>query len=184
MTRIAIATVLFAASAMLGTGCTAAMETYRGITGAQYGYEEIQPPAASYDVQALAAYTRFDLGQFTDDMGGRVPRDFFEYLPGEFQTALVKWKMPNDPRGKALLIRGRVLHFESESLGGMLVSPMVEVVARVELVDKASGKVLGTANCIGRSTARTTQTVRNMSEGMGRAIVSWIDSRYPKAGRE
>jgi hypothetical protein len=176
--------VLLGLSAFLPGCLTAATETYRGITGAQYSYEEVQPAAPARDERTLGEYKRFELGSFTDDMGGKVPRAFFEYLPTQFNIALAKKKLPDEVGGKTLLVRGKVVHYESESLGAVLISPLEEVVARVELVDKQSGKVIGVANCVGRSTARTTMGVESMAQGLSRGIVGWIDSRYPKGGRD
>ena len=179
MIRITIVALLLTVASLAGAGCTAASETVHGIRGADYEFKPVQPIDRS-----LGEYRRFELAPFTDDTGGRTPREFFEYLPGAFQTALYKWKLPNESGGRALLIRGKVLHFESQSTGAMLVDPMEEVLARVELVDRRSGKVLGVANCIGRSKARVTMGTKNLAEGMGRAIADWIDSAYPKGGRE
>ena len=53
-------------------------------------------------------------------------------------------------------------------------------VARVEFVDKDSGKVLGRSSCVGRTTERVNLGVGKKAEGLAKAIVKWIDARYPK----
>jgi prophage DNA circulation protein len=59
--------------------------------------------------------------------------------------------------------------------------PFEEVVARVELVDKASGTVLGVANCIGRSNTSVNKGVNKKAEGLSKAIAIWIGRSYPKS---
>jgi hypothetical protein len=56
-----------------------------------------------------------------------------------------------------------------------------EVLARVEFVDKATNKVMGTANCIGRTAETVNVGVETKAEGLAKAIVNWIADRYPKA---
>ena len=80
-------------------------------------------------------------------------------------------------------MRGRILHYEDADTLGIAIGPLEEVVARLEMVDKDSGQVLAQANCIGRTTTRTTLGVANKGRGLAKAIASWIDNRYPEQGR-
>ena len=91
-------------------------------------------------------------------------------------------KLPNDPSGKTLVIRGRILHYEDSGILGH-ITPLEQVIARIELVDKATGQVIGVANCIGRSTTSLNAGVAKKGEGLAKAIVSWLDKRYPEEGR-
>lgn len=166
--------------AMSATGCTAASETVAGIRGPGYDFKEVQPFATAREERPLSRYTRFQMVPFTDDMGGRVPREFFEYLPGMFETALAKRGLAGLSGGKTLLVRGKVISYQTQGVGEMLLSPNEQAVARVELVDKASGKVLGVANCIGQGEHRVNTGNKNLARGTGRAIAAWIASRHPR----
>jgi hypothetical protein len=46
-------------------------------------------------------------------------------------------------------------------------------------VDKDTGKVLGSANCIGRTAERVNIGVEKKAEGLSKAFIAWIESRYP-----
>lgn len=129
----------------------------------------------------LAEYTRFELEPFTDDFGGRTPVELLRVLPVKFQEELIEAKLPNQPGGKTLVIRGSVYHYESSDLVGMALGPLEEVIARVELLDKDSGKVIAQANCVGRTTKAVGKGVSKKAQGLARAIVSWIKTYYPPA---
>jgi len=169
----------------MGPGCigTAISEGAGVLLGPKGVYAEIQPVGATKDARPLGEYTRFELGEISDQMGGKVPRDLWTYLPGEFRRELNGNKLPDERGGKTLLVRGAVLHYEDASLLGFVAGPLEEVVTRIELVDKGSNKVLGTANCIGRTTERVNAGVKEKAQGLAKAIVSWIDARYPKERR-
>ena len=131
----------------------------------------------------LDSYKRFELGNFTDGMHGKAPSELLAYLPAEFEKALADKKIPNAPDGKTLLIRGKILHYEDASLLGEIISPLEEVVARVEFVDKDTGKVICVANCVGRTRESINSGIRTKAQGLARAIVGWIDHHYPKDKR-
>ena len=163
------------------TGCTTVAKEAVGIArGARGVYAPIRPLAASKEIRPLGTYRRFELGQFTDDFGGKVPPDLMTHFRSAFRKELADKKLPDDPRGKTLLIRGTFLHYEDAGTLGIAIGPLEQVVARVELVDKDSGKVLGVANCIGRTTNRVNLGVAKKGEGLAKAVVSWLKSRYPE----
>jgi len=162
------------------TGCISriakeGLATARGVKGVHAPVRE----AAS-----LVAYRRIELGEITDDFGGKVPAGMWAPFKDEFQKQLAEKKLPDDPSGKTLVVRGRILHFEVDRALGHAFGPLEEVLARIELVDKDSGKVLGTANCIGRSTTTKNSGVAKKGRGLAKAIVSWLASRYPSTEAE
>ena len=113
-----------------------------------------------------------------------VPPDLWADLRTAFAEELAEKGLPNDSSGKTLLIRGRIVHYEGDGILGLALSPLEEVVARIELVDKDSGNVLGVANCIGRTTASVNTGVEKKAQGLAKAIVSWLDKRYPETHRQ
>lgn len=167
------------------TGCTTVIKEGVGAArGARGVYAPVRPLAADKDSRPLGQYRNFELGKITDDFGGKVPPSLMSHFRAAFAKELAAKKLPSDPNGKTLLIRGKVLHYEDAGTLGVAISPLEEVVARIELVDKDSGRVLGVANCIGRTTNRVNLGIAKKGEGLARAIVNWIDSRYPTAGRQ
>ncbi len=163
------------------SGCTtAAKETVGLVRGASGVYAPLQEVTAD----SLGQYRRFEIGPIVDDFGGKVPSDLMSHFQTAFAEELADKKLPNDPAGKTLLIRGRFFHYEDAGTLGAAIGPLEEVLARLELVDKDTNQVLGVANCIGRTTNRVNLGVPKKGQGLAKAIVSWIDARYPKQGRE
>jgi len=171
-------------TAIAASGCTTAVKEGFGVaTGAKGIYAPITSLSASSQARPLGQFRQFELGTMTDNFGGNVPTDLMARLPGAFAEELAKKKLPNEPGGKTLLIRGTILHYEDSGTVGMALGPIEEVLARVELVDKDSGQVLAKANCVGRTTTRVNLGVAKKAEGLAKAIVSWLDKRYPTEGR-
>lgn len=129
---------------------------------------------------ARAAYNRFKLDPLADDMGGLAPPALFQALPGKFEKALADKQITNAPTGKTLLIRGKVIYYESSGLFGQLFGPLEEVIARVEFVDADTKEVIAEANCIGRTKSSRLQGVEKKAEALANAIVNWIDKNVPK----
>ena len=148
------------------------------VSGAKGGYSQVVPLAYSSGGGALSAYSRFELGAIRDDFGGKVPPELLTMLPGKFQEELARLRLPDEPGGKVLLIRGAILHYEESGLFGNVFGPLEEVIARIELVDKASGKVLGAANCIGRTRETVNLGVERKAEGLALAIAKYIADHY------
>ena len=165
-------------TALIGGCGTAATEAVSSIKGAKG-----EPTSIKVVSTNLGAYRRFELGRITDDMAGKVPRQLFTLLPGAFAEALKEEKIPNARSGKTLLIQGKVLHYQSASSSAALTGGAEFVVARIELVDKDSGQVLGTANCAGWTSKRLTLGVPEKAQGLARAIAKWIGKHYPKNQR-
>jgi len=181
MNRTTVLIIAIVVLSMAATGCMTGLKEGAALAmGAKGSVTEIQPVAADRDARPLGAYQRFELGQITDDIGGRTPSQFLSLLRAQFNEQLADSKLPNSPTGKTLVIRGRIIHYESEDMFGMVTGPLEEVVVRAELVDKDTGKVLGTANCIGRTTARVNKGIGKKAEGLAKAFIKWISTRYPK----
>jgi len=154
-------------------------EAVGGIRGGQ-GSCRVLKAAPAVDV---GAYQRFELERIADGMEGLAPAEVFSALPAEFAKALADKKIPNAASGKTLLIRGKVLHYEGAGMLDRALGPLEQVVARIEYVDKASGKVLALANCVGRTKDNISVGPRTKAQGLARGIVRWIDERYPKDKR-
>ena len=169
----------------VASGCTGRLikESMGVAMGAKGATTMLQPVPQGHDARPLGVYERFELGQIRDDTNGQTPAAVFSLLPGAFEKQLADKKIPNAASGKTLLIRGKVLHYEDSGLVGQVFGPLEEVVARIELVDKETGKVLGVANCVGRTQESVNIGVQTKVEGLAKAIVRWIDKLYPEEKR-
>ncbi len=160
-------------------GCSRAIKEGVGLgRGASGIYFPVDADAGKPQAKILKHYTRFQMGQMKDNFGGKVPARLLRLLPSEFQNQLKEKGLPNRG-GKTLLVRGKILHYEAEGMMGFAWGNFEEVIARVEFVDKETGKVLGIANCIGRSKESVNRGVEKKTQGLAKAIVSWIADRYP-----
>ncbi|HUS92363.1 MAG TPA: hypothetical protein VM695_10960 [Phycisphaerae bacterium] len=175
---------LLTAALLAAPGCTTALKEVAGTAlGAKGTFTPIQPLAAGKDERPLGQYERFELGPIQDGIGGNVPGSFFTYLPAEFAEQLRGKKLPDRPGGKTLEVRGTITHYEASGTLGVVLGPLEEIIVRTQLVDKDTGSVLGEANCVGRTTERVNMGIKQKAEGFAKAVVGWIDSRYPKEGR-
>lgn len=181
MRKLIPAAALIASTLVLAPGCfTVAEEAYYKVKGAVGLFVEIKPVASFQDHLSLSQYTRFELGEMRDEFAGKVPFLFIPDLQAEFPRALADSRIYQYARGRTLLIRGSIIYYEHAGTLGVVLGDIEEVLARVELVDKATGKVVGTAMCVGRSVSRSTMGVNYKAEGLARAIVLWIQAYYPK----
>lgn len=172
-TLLLTVTVILASSLLGGCISRAIKEGASVATGAKGVFADVQAPGS------LAAYTRFELGRFQDGMNGRIPKELWTHLPERFEEHMASSGLPNKA-GKVAVVRGIVYHYEGEGLGGLIFGDFEEVITRAELVDKATGKVIGTANCIGRTTTTARKGVRNKADGLAKAIIRWLKEHYPK----
>ncbi|HUU59749.1 MAG TPA: hypothetical protein VMZ50_09405 [Phycisphaerae bacterium] len=168
---------VFTTGGCIGRAIKEGVGTVRGARGI---HTPLTPVSPDKNARPLGQYSRFELGTMKDSFGGKVPRELFAMLPLKFEAQRIEAELPNSPTGKVLLIRGEVFHYEDEDLVGEVLGPLEEVVARVEMVDKDTGKVIATANCVGRTMESVNKGVEKKADGLAKAIVSWIKSRYPE----
>jgi hypothetical protein len=174
--------VLAAGVAMVAPGCVSTMitEGSGAVMGAKGTFMPIVPLVGAKVDRPLGAYTPFELGTITDDIGGQAPQEFLLCLKDAFNQQARKAGLPDGPSGKVLLIRGVVIHYESSSTMGFVLGPLEEAIVRAEMVDKATGKVLATANVVGRTEARVNAGPKEKADGVAKGMVKWIESGFPE----
>ena len=174
--------LLAASVACVAPGCVGQVfkEGSGVVMGAKGTFMPIVPLAGANVDRPLGAYTHFELGTITDEIGGRIPPEFVPLLEAAFPQQLRKAGLPDSPGGRTLLLRGAVIHYESSSTMGFVLGPLEEAIVRTEMVDKATGKVLATANCLGRTEARVNAGAREKAEGVAKGMVKWIESGFPE----
>lgn len=180
-TRILHITLMLSLCLMVG-GCGRVITEASGaVMGASGTFMPIVPISTDQEVRSLGAYARFELGPVTDDIGGKTPVDFLGYLEREFAEKVKDARLPNEVSGNTLVIRGKIVYYESASTVGHVLGPLEQVICRAELVDKQTGKVLAVANCVGRTEASNNAGVRSKASGLAKAFVRWIESRFPES---
>ncbi len=176
--------VAMIALAAVSAGCLSrGFKEVTGLRGGKGSFTVTREVAGGEAARPLGAYRCFKLERFSDAMGGRVPGALFIALQAAFEEALAEKKIANARSGKALLIRGRVVHYEAAGISGQMFGPLEEAVAQIEFVDAGTKKVLGTANVVGRTNSTTSQGIHTKAQGIARAIAAYIDKRYPKDQR-
>ncbi len=144
----------------------------------------MDPKWPAEDHAFLAAYKNFELAAPIQSEFPDLSQRFIEYFPGKLKEQLVGRGLSVGNPGKTLLIKVNVLAYQGVSSYHKALGPTEEVVARVELVDKDGGNVVGKAICIGRTYQSVGLGPKWKAWGLSRAIVnSWIDKYYPKEGR-
>lgn len=130
--------------------------------------------------RSLGQYDTFEYEAFRETPGVVVPPGIRERLPQLLTAELAERGIPTADGPRRVIIRGTYVHFEdSRAVTEQLFGPLEEIIARVELVDAASGETLASANCVGRSTQTVNQGPASKAEGLAEAIAKWIGELYP-----
>jgi len=144
----------------------------------------MDPQWPAKDHAYLENYKNFAIGTIKTEFPA-VPQEFMEYLPGRLAEQLASKDLPMDQNRNTLVIHITILAYQPVSSYHKALGPTEEVVARVELVDKGSGKLVGKAVCIGRTYQSVGLGTKWKAWGLCRAIVNdWINEYYPKEGRK
>jgi hypothetical protein len=168
------------------SGCLGRMvgEGAEKTLGPKGAYWQEKSLAYSKKDKVLASYTNFVLGKVRNDFGRNVPRDFFTLFPDEFEKALDKAKLPNVENGKTLVVNVTVIHYETADETDNVLGPLEQVVARVQLVDKGTNKVLAYGNVVGRTGKSVGLGVEWKARGLAKGIVKWISDYYPRKHKD
>jgi hypothetical protein len=173
-------------SALASQGCMERMvgEGMAAATGPKGAYYEAKPLAEKKDHKALEAYKQFELGEVKNMTGKFMPPAFLTYLPAQFKEQLAKSDLPKEASGKTLVFQVSIIHYEAASTVDNVFGPFEEVVARVELVNKDDGQVIGQGVAVSRSDKSVNQGAEKKAQGMAKALIKWASDYYPKAGSE
>ena len=176
-----IRSALLFAALLPAVGCTGTIirEASGAVLGASGTFMPLQPLAPDKETKTLGAYTRFELGPINDDIGDKMPANLVTYLQEAFPEEVKDARLPDNGTGKTLIVRGTIIYYESSSTVGYALGPLEEAICRTELVDKDTGRVLGVANCVGRTKAVNNSGVKSKASGLAKAFVKWIESRFP-----
>ncbi len=182
------ATVVAVMALMFGLiqagGCSTVIKesvgAFRGAKGLARPVEPVTPAGQS---PALAGYTGFRVGRLSDPYN-QLPAGFPVHLERAFSELLGKSDLPTAQPGKTLEIRGEVIYFELNDTVGLALGEVEEVIVRAEMIDVGSGKVLGRANCIGRTTNRVNYGAEKKAQGLAKAYLNWIRDNHPDTAKQ
>ena len=74
-----------------------------------------------------------------------------------------------------------MIHYEKADMDDNVFGPLEQVVAHVELVDKASGEMVACGNAIGRTGKTVGLGAEAKAEGLAKALIKWASDYYPGA---
>jgi hypothetical protein len=154
----------------------------RTVDEVKAGFEGAEGIVTPYAGESLASYSNFEL-EINNDIGDHLPPRFTAYLRQEFAKRMAEKQIPQDPRGKTAVVSVEIRYFELQGTYGKMMARVEEVIARGKIVDKKSGHVLGTADLVGRTTEYVAAGTQKKAEGLAKAIVEWIQMRYPGGKR-
>lgn len=181
-----LSVLLVFAGLVLTSGCVGRLidegiEKGLGPTAKVCSLEPRLPEKAS---NYLAGYKNFELALPIKSEFPDTPGEFMTYFPTRMQEQLASKGLPVGKSGKTLLIGVTIVGYQPVSSYNKVLGPTEEVIARVELTEKDTGKLVAKAICIGRTYQSVGLGPRWKAWGLSRAIVNnWIDNCYPKEGR-
>lgn len=184
VTKLAVLSAL--AGLMLASGCVGRLidEGIEKGLGPTAKVCPLEPRLPAEAPNFLAAYKNFELASPVKSEFPDTPGEFMNYFPTRLQEQLASKGLPTGKSGKTLLIGVTILGYQPVSSYNKVLGPTEEVIARVELTDKDTGKLVAKAICIGRTYQSVGLGPKWKAWGLSRAIVNnWIDNCYPKEGR-
>jgi hypothetical protein len=169
-------------AAMGSQGCMERLvgEGVEATMGPKGAYFEEKPLAATKDQKALEPYKRFELGEVKNMTGKFMPPEFPSQLAAQFKEQLSESALPKEASGKTIVFRVSVIHYEAASMLSNAFGPFEEVVARVELMNKDDGQVVGSGVAISRSEKSVNLGSEKKAQGLAKALIKWASDYYPK----
>lgn len=103
----------------------------------------------------------------------RVPPEMSQLVQAELTSAAVDRGLALSGQ-PALTISGEIIHYETAGMVDTAIGPLAEVIVRTRLTDAGTGKIVGTANLIGRSKATVSSGAEDLADGVGKALSKWL----------
>jgi hypothetical protein len=138
-------------------------------TGAKGGFQELDWPGQLSDCN-------FVVGKLESANQKIIPVQLMNELPAELAKQMKESNIPTSGQpGKTVVINVKVIYYEKAGAFGQLFGPLEEVIAEVTLVDKANGRILGQAMCVGRSQESVNKGIPEKTQGLAKGICKWIE---------
>lgn len=161
---------------LIGEGAEAGL----GPSGKYYENKMVAP---SKDRTALADYRNMELVEFKNEYGQNVPNDFLRAFPIEFRRHAEGAGLLN-PGGKTIGFKVAVIHYETADMTDNVFGPLEQAVARVEMIDKDTGRVLATGNALGRTGKTVGLGPEKKAVGLAKALLKWVEDYSPKKTKD
>jgi len=91
----------------------------------------------------------------------------------EFTKVSAKKDLTSDGQ-PCLQVSGEVTNYETAELVDTAIGPLEECIVRAKLTDADTQRVLAVANLVARAKSTTAGGVKNLSEGVGKALSKWL----------
>lgn len=168
MTRTAVKT--FVAMAALGMVCSGCSRMFAEGMGTQGASGRVSDPVKSQD---LSSYSSMDVDEITISNGVNVPSEMASMIRSDLVSVADRRGLGNGASPK-LRLSGEIVHYESGTKVDTVIGPFEEVVLRTRLIDVQSGAIVQETNLVGRSKAVTSSGTKSLSEGVGKALDTWL----------
>jgi len=165
-------TVTLVSAALLSTMCLGCSRMFTEGMGTRGASGRVSDPDKTQD---LSSYVSMDVDVITIANGVNAPSE----MPGMIRSDLVS---VTDRRGLGnggsprLRLSGEIIHYEDGTELDSVIGPFEEVVLRTRLIDVQSGAIVQETNLVGRSKAVTSSGVKSLSEGVGKALDTWLEN--------
>ena len=162
------------------TGCsTVIKQAYYGAKGAQGKFYELKV----VDPDVLTTYKSIRFEPFTNELSKHVPGEVVtginELAPKTVAEANIFY-----PKGKTLVVNGKIIHFTGKSGAKGSVSSVIgsdEIcVCRVQLTDADSGDLVGEGICWGIVKSAVRRGSEEFGAGVGKGLIGWFEERLPE----
>ena len=140
------------------------------------------------DLATFAArFGGISIEPFSSDVGDACPSEFLTALPAAIQKELQyrsrslteKLKGVDEaeagpfftgPADQTLVLRGRVIQYDTGSIEDKALSPLDEAICRVQFIDAATGTTLAEANLTGRVKSSVRTGPQELANGVAKAV--------------
>jgi hypothetical protein len=139
------------------------------ISGCGFGVTQTEKTASDIlvigQIKNLQAYSRVDFKSFKSDIGTNISDNLLREVNEKTAKKLEQTEF-NRPGGKALTVKGDIIHLDGASMRRYIV-------ARVALADPETGETLGAANIAGKaegSVLGLSDAATGVAEGVERLL--------------
>ena len=164
---------------LTGVGCGRLIsEGYHGAKGAGGQASQIQAVRVN-----LSNYDAVVVESFSDDTEGLGNEAFLAVVSTKVTEEIITKTYLKGQGSKVLRITGSLILYDAGTTTDKWADPMEEAVCRVQIIDMASGGVLGIAKCVSRAKSSVRKGPEELASGMGKVIADWIIEHDTRGAR-
>ena len=165
-------------------GCSTILkQTYHTAVGAQGKFYELE----KVDPAVLETYRAVKVEPFTNALAAHIPPEVVGTINANMPRVIAEEGLFY-PDGKLLRVTGSIIHYTGKSgltgAVGSTIGGSQDSVCRVQLLDDASGKLIGEAICWGSVKSALRRGAEEQGIGVGKAVAKWVSRRLPEGVAE